>query len=693
MTLSIKSNQTDLLHDNTRYFAHCFCKALEDMSGVSLCAEESVFTETTFVPKYSFTVMIHFTGPIQGEYAISMQEHIASFLSRQDLRVDYVGFMKEALNVSVGNAITHLRTQFDDLTFLPPVAVFGELDYPMVPSGTTVLAFSEGSVQCSFVLNAMGLELGDHLQAALRKLQETSRESAIARRNMQSMLAAFPSGLAVLDDLGLIMPGYSKATPVTVGLKSGTVLSGMHLLDCLGMLDPKGIRHDEFDQWLSACHSHYGKVDFKDLVGLCPIAEFRSIRDRVIHLDWMPMEDDQGCLESLIVLIEDYTEKRRTEAKASILSRQHEQNAELLSQIVNLEPDEITDFVYDSTWLLEESKRILKDTTLDHQFVDTVYRNIHTLKGNSGQFKFQSLQVLAADIERDIAQARETHDTGPNRIHRILKGIEEADGYIRKLEDLRIKLAAKSETLENKIARSQPSIMVPLQEIRQAAHLLDQLLDAGRQICEHKELITQLEHASSEVSDLILVNVRQYDELLEAAIERIANRMNKSARLEITGKARVDIEVFRKIQQALVHLINNSLDHGIESVRQRLNVGKPACGLVRIAWNEVGALVSIVFSDDGAGIDPEKIRQKIEASGLSPQDWPESDLISWIFTGGFTTKDTVSETSGRGIGLDVVQTNLHELGGTVFVHSTLGKGTSFTLEFPRKPPFSPSRDL
>lgn len=676
--------KTDLILEHTRLFADEFCKAIEGMSGQCIFDGNPEIREEHFHPKYRCTVMIHFTGSIQGEYAVSMEASTARSLAAQPGRSDFQGFLKEALNVSVGSSIPKLRQHFSDLTFLPPVAILGEVDYPKVPSGSLFLQAAQGNIQCAFVLNAMELELGEHLQHALKQLQESSKESAIIRRNMQNLLAAFPFGLAVLDEIGLIMPGHSPATSLVVGLKQNAVLSGMHILECIGFIDPRGLRRQEFDLWMKTCFSQYGRIDFPDLTCLCPIVESRTLRDRVIHLQWIPMEDEQGRLESLAVLIEDYTEKRRLEAKALTLGQQHEENAELLSQIITLEPEDITDFIYDSNWLLEESKRILQQSELARTNLDVIYRNIHTLKGNSGQFKFRSLQSLVADIEKDIAQVRETNEPDSKRISKILKGIEDADEYLHKLEDLRIKLAARSETLENKISRAQPSITVPLQGVRQASQMLRQLLEVGRKICEHQELIDQLENASADVSRLILVDVRQYDELLHAAIERIANRLNKSVHFEIMGQSLLDIEVFRKIQQALVHLINNSVDHGIESVRQRLNLGKPASGLVRVRWLPEPSLMRIEFSDDGAGIDPKLIREKIELSGLTPPD-TEQELYQWIFKSGFTTKSIVSDTSGRGIGMDVVRSNLEELGGSVHVHSILGLGTTFLLEFPQAP--------
>lgn len=676
--------RTDIILQHTELFAREFCKAVEGMSGLSIADSTSQICEEYFSPKHKLTVLIHFTGSIQGEYAISMEEPTAMNLTGMTEHSDLIGFMKEALNVAVGACIPTLRQTFADLTFLPPLAITGDLDYPKVPSGSFYLNISQGHIQCSFVLNAMELELGEHLQQTLQRLQITSKESAIARRNIQNLMNAFPFGLAVLDELGLIMPGHSPLTAAVAGLKPNAMLPGLHLLDCVGYIDPRGLRRAEFDQWLRTCYSQYGKVEFEDLARLCPIKESRTIRDKVIHLQWIPLEDDQGHLESLAVLIEDYTEKRRLEAKALMLGQQHEQNAEMLSQIINLEPDDLTDFIYDANWLLDESKGIIKKSLLDRENLDVVYRNIHTLKGNSGQYKFRSMQILVAEIERDVAILREERVQENSRVSKILKGIEEADSYLRRLEDLRIKLAVKSESLENKVTRNQHSIMVPLQEVRQAANVLQNLLEESRKICEHKELIEQLEFASADVSRLILVDVRQYDELLNASIERIANRLNKSVKFEIIGQALLDIEVFRKIQQALVHLINNSVDHGVESVRQRLSIGKPAAGLVQVRWLPGKGMMRVEFSDDGAGINTEAIRKKILEIGGTPPD-NEDELFQWIFKPGFTTKNSVSETSGRGIGMDVVRSNMEELGGSVHVRSIPGEGTCFTLDFPQSP--------
>ena len=146
----------------------------------------------------------------------------------------------------------------------------------------------------------------------------------------------------------------------------------------------------------------------------------------------------------------------------------------------------------------------------------------------------------------------------------------------------------------------------------------------------------------------------------------------------------LDKTVIDRLSDPLVHLIRNSIDHGIESPEARLAAGKPAQGTIRLSAEHSGAHVLISIADDGAGLDAEAIRAKAVEKGIisAEEALSEQDLHGLIFAPGFSTARNVTSVSGRGVGMDVVRSNIESLGGMVEVRSLRGAGTTITLKLP-----------
>jgi two-component system, chemotaxis family, sensor kinase CheA len=150
------------------------------------------------------------------------------------------------------------------------------------------------------------------------------------------------------------------------------------------------------------------------------------------------------------------------------------------------------------------------------------------------------------------------------------------------------------------------------------------------------------------------------------------------------GETEIDKNVIDRLTEPLVHMIRNSVDHGIEPAARRLAQGKPVRGTVRLSARQEGGEVLIAISDDGGGLDAAAIRAKAIDRGLIAADATPSDheLFQMIFAPGFSTAATVSKVSGRGVGMDAVKSAIEALRGTVELASTLGKGTRITLRLP-----------
>jgi len=167
----------------------------------------------------------------------------------------------------------------------------------------------------------------------------------------------------------------------------------------------------------------------------------------------------------------------------------------------------------------------------------------------------------------------------------------------------------------------------------------------------------------------------------------VARQLGKSVELEVIG---ADTELDRNLVEALadplVHLVRNAIDHGIESPARRQASGKPAAGTVRLSAQQEGDHVTILVRDDGGGIDPEAIRRRAVdkrlVDGETAARMSPDECLQLLFLPGFSTRDAVSDLSGRGVGMDVVQSKIRELSGQVQIHSEIGRGSSFSIRVP-----------
>jgi two-component system, chemotaxis family, sensor kinase CheA len=168
-------------------------------------------------------------------------------------------------------------------------------------------------------------------------------------------------------------------------------------------------------------------------------------------------------------------------------------------------------------------------------------------------------------------------------------------------------------------------------------------------------------------------------------VRDLSNRLGKQIRLQITGEqTELDKTVLEKIGDPLVHLVRNSVDHGIESPEDRARAGKPAEGTVHLNAFHKGGSINIVISDDGKGLDKARLLEKARSKGLVDPNAVLSDeqIYDLIFLPGFSTAAQTTDVSGRGVGMDVVRRNIKELGGNVELRTELGKGTTTTITLP-----------
>jgi two-component system, chemotaxis family, sensor kinase CheA len=168
-------------------------------------------------------------------------------------------------------------------------------------------------------------------------------------------------------------------------------------------------------------------------------------------------------------------------------------------------------------------------------------------------------------------------------------------------------------------------------------------------------------------------------------VRDLSQRLGKQVELKVTGdQTELDKTVLEKIGDPLVHLVRNSVDHGIEMPQARVAAGKPAMGTVHLEAYHKGGNITVEVSDDGGGLNKDRIAAKARERGLIDADAVLSDeqVYEMIFMAGFSTADQTTDISGRGVGMDVVRRNIKDLGGSIEVRSTLGRGSRFIITLP-----------
>jgi two-component system, chemotaxis family, sensor kinase CheA len=215
--------------------------------------------------------------------------------------------------------------------------------------------------------------------------------------------------------------------------------------------------------------------------------------------------------------------------------------------------------------------------------------------------------------------------------------------------------------------------------------LADRLTPADQERVQLSDLTRLTREIQDNVMSLRAQPIRQVFSRVPRLLRELSMATGKQVRLETVGEqTEVDKGVIERLGDPLTHMIRNAVDHGLETPAERLAAGKTPDGTVRISAEQKGGRILVRVSDDGRGINRAKVRQKAIERGIIGPDavLSDEDCDSLIMAPGFSTSDIVSNISGRGVGMDVVRSNVEAMGGRVEIQSTPGKGAAFTMALP-----------
>ncbi|MGE8483390.1 MAG: hybrid sensor histidine kinase/response regulator [Pseudomonas sp.] len=318
------------------------------------------------------------------------------------------------------------------------------------------------------------------------------------------------------------------------------------------------------------------------------------------------------------------------------------------------------------------------------------------------------IETPQAEPAEPASKTRRATDTG----ERVLRVTAER---LNSLLDLSSKSLVETQRLKPHLAtmqrlkrmqsnglRALESLNVHLKDHALSLEAQEALGDARRLLAESQQLLVEKNaeldefawHASQRAQVLydtaLACRMRPFADVLSGQVRMVRDLgrdLGKQVRLEIEGdKTQVDRDVLEKLEAPLTHLLRNAVDHGIETPEQRRLAGKPEEGVIRLRASHQAGLLVLELSDDGNGVDLEKVRRTIVERQLSPAETAaqlsEEELLTFLFLPGFSLRDTVTEVSGRGVGLDAVQHMVRQLRGAVLLEQTAGAGSRFHLEVP-----------
>lgn len=222
-----------------------------------------------------------------------------------------------------------------------------------------------------------------------------------------------------------------------------------------------------------------------------------------------------------------------------------------------------------------------------------------------------------------------------------------------------------------------------------ASDLVDFKNTLSHKIRDTESLLLQQSRIQAEIQEgLMRTRLVPFSRLLprlQRIVRQTSTALNRPAELFVNNtEGELDRNILERLVTPLEHMLRNAIDHGLEDRAQRQQANKPEAGRIELNIQRQGTDVVVVFSDDGQGIDVEKVRQKALLAGLikPEQDLEQQDILQLIFHPGLSTAEQITQISGRGVGLDVVQSDIKALGGHVSVDSVYGKGTTFTIRVP-----------
>ncbi|HLA36510.1 MAG TPA: ATP-binding protein [Rhodocyclaceae bacterium] len=496
--------------------------------------------------------------------------------------------------------------------------------------------------------------LNENLEHLVAQRTEQLRHKS---NDIQNMLQNMPQGILTLVEGNIVHPEYSAYLETIFETKD---IAGRGLMELIFADSTLGA--DILSQVEVAASSCIGqdRMNFDFNTHLL-VNEFqRAMADgriKTMELSWSPICDENDTVEKLMVCVRDVTELRALAAEAT----QQKRELEIIGQVLAVNQEKFHEFIDSSEKFVAENEEILRKVeTREEGVIARLFRNMHTIKGNARTYGLLQLTNKVHETEQKFDELRKNPSLDWNK-----------DILLSELRETYVLLQEYARINDDKLGRKGPGrrgvekyLLVEREHIERAMQLLETV---------DKDDAEALRDALLRVRNTLnLIGTEKFGDIVIGVVESLpslAKELGKEApQIEIEERnIRIRSQISALLKNVFMHLLRNSMDHGVETPDKRIAVGKPAAGRIRIELKVEQERVWFRLSDDGRGLAIARIRQKaIENRLISAENLPSAETIAQlIFASGFSTAEKVTEVSGRGVGMDAVKGFLENEGGAI----------------------------
>ncbi len=392
-----------------------------------------------------------------------------------------------------------------------------------------------------------------------------------------------------------------------------------------------------------------------------------AIGDRILQLEyrWIP-QSETNAESKVMVILTDVTTEKELEAQ---LKADEERNKTLLK--IASDRDGFLEFLRELDRLFKNLYSCM-DCGINNIDAHEMFRYYHTIKGGAATYALQKVAEEAHRIESDLEEVR----SGRQQLtDSMVAEFRQDTEHLQKLV---------GETL------NEFSQLIPGEERQQTEKVFK--ISASKLDTFQNKLIALIGNDYFDQIQTIVAEFKKQPigpllKKYKLAAETLAEKLGKILEVEIKGtQVEVDFEQLNPLFSTLIHLVRNSVDHGIEEPEMRAMLGKSEVGKLTMAVNQEQGQLQILIQDDGGGIDAETVKNIALNKGIITKEWANSakaqELVELVFAPGFSTKEAVSDVSGRGVGMDAVKASVEALSGTLNVTTELDQGSTFTITIP-----------
>ncbi|WP_141731832.1 7TM diverse intracellular signaling domain-containing protein [Oligoflexus tunisiensis] len=409
---------------------------------------------------------------------------------------------------------------------------------------------------------------------------------------------------------------------------------------------------------------------------------------RILELTWHPVINSQDIVEKILVTARDVTQLRALQEDA----HDREEELQFIQELLNISPEAFHRFIQTCEEFLEENRRLINSRCIalrDMEALKLLFINMHTMKGAARSLYLKKITRIFHDVEQYYAVLQKEPEIHWD-IERMNQDLDEAHHVLETYESINRNKLGRRMNEDGHVDVSAPDLVRVYRQLQDLEADLDSKAQARIQDIQRFLLPLVFRPLQSMLEETALCT------------EALARDLHKAPPVVLIEAHGYNMEerTDHLLRRVLIHILRNTMDHGIELPAVRLNAGKPESGLIQIRVSRNTAQVLLHYQDDGQGLDLIRLRTAAEQQGmimpgaiLSPQESAEL-----MFCSGLSTSSTVTDISGRGVGMDAVKKYLEAAGGEIRVElrepvpGQSGRPFSFTIALPRSLFVFPSKE-